>query len=76
MDKTKAKYIGLLISCDHFPHGLSLIKSPRETMDIVVRDNDVINFKYNFQQRIFTLNATQNIWKQRKLSLRGKKYCT
>ncbi len=26
IDKTKAKYIGSLMSCDHFPHGLSWIK--------------------------------------------------
>ncbi len=29
-------------------------------------------FKYNFQQRIFTLKATLNIWKQWKVSLKGK----
>ncbi len=47
------------MSYDHFPHDLSWI-------------NDVTNFKYNFQQGIFTLKATLNIWKQRKLSLKGK----
>ncbi len=72
IDKTKAKYIGSLMSCDHFPHGLSWIKTPIETLGIVITNNDVTNFKYNFQQRIFTLKATLNIWKQRKLSLKGK----
>ncbi len=72
IDKTKAKYIGSLMSCDHFTHGLSWIKAPIETLGIVIMDNDVTNFKYNFQQSIFTLKATLNIWKQRKLSLKGK----
>ncbi len=72
IDKTKAKYIGSLLSCDHFPHGMSWIKTPTETLGIVIMDNDLTNFKYNFQQRIFTLKATLNICKQRKLSLKGK----
>ncbi len=44
----------------------------KKTLGIVITDNDVTNFKYNFQQRIFTLKATLNIWKQRKLSLKEK----
>ncbi len=67
IDKTKAKYIGSLMSYDHLPHGLSWIKTPIETLGTVIMDNDVTNFKYNFQQRILTLKATLNIWKQRKL---------
>ncbi len=72
VDKTQAIYIALLISCDHFPHGLSWIKTPIETLGIVITDNDETNYKYNFHQRIFTLKSTLNIWKQRKLSLKGK----
>ncbi len=73
INKTQAKYIGTLVSCDHFPHGLSWIKTPI-TLGIVITDNDEANFKHNFhfQHRIFTLKATLNIWKQRNLSLKGK----
>ncbi len=38
----------------------------------MITNNDKTNYKYNFQQRIFTLKSTHNIWKQRKLSLKGK----
>ncbi len=38
----------------------------------MITDNDETNYKYNFQQRIFTLKSTLNIRKQRKLSLKGK----
>ncbi len=33
-------------------------KTPTETLGIVITENDVTNFKYNFQQRIITLKAT------------------
>ncbi len=72
LDKTKAKYIGSLISCDHFPHGLSWIKTQIETLGITITDNDKANFKHNFHQRILNLKAILSIWKQRKLSLKGK----
>ncbi len=72
VDKAQAKYIGSLISCDHVPHGLSWIKTPIETLGIVITDNDETNYKYNFQQRIFTRKSTLNLWKQGKLSLKGK----
>ncbi len=72
VDKTQVKYIGTQVSYDHFPHGLSWIKTPIQTLGIVITDNDEDNFKHNFQQRILTLKATLNIWKQRKLSLKGK----
>ncbi len=48
-----------------------MIKTPIETLGIVIADNDVKNFKSNFQLRIFILKATLNIWKQQKLSLKG-----
>ncbi len=67
-----AKYIGSLISCDHFPHGLSWIKTPIEPLVIVITDNDETNYKHNFQQRILTLKSTLDIWKQRKLALKGQ----
>ncbi len=69
VDKTKAKYIGILMSCDHFTHEL---KTPLETLCIIIMDNAEANFEYNFQQRILNLKVILNIWKQRKLSLNGK----
>ncbi len=38
----------------------------------MITDNDQSNFKHNFQKRILTLKATFNMWKQRKLSLKGQ----
>ncbi len=61
-----------LISCDHYPHRLSWIKTPIETLGIVVTDNDAANYQHNFQQRILNLKTVINIWKQRSLSLKGK----
>ncbi len=60
------------MSCDHFPHGLSWIKTPKETLAITITDNDQANFKYNYQQRILNLKAILNIWKQQNLFLKGK----
>jgi exonuclease III len=72
VDKTQAKYIGKLTTYDYFPHGLSWIKTPIETLGIVIVDNDQSNYIHNFQQRIANLKSLLNIWKQRKLSLKGK----
>ncbi len=36
VDKTQPKYIGSLISYDHFPHCLSWIKTPIENLGIVI----------------------------------------
>ena len=52
VEKTQAKYIGSLVSYDHFPHGLSWIKAPLETLGIFIILNDDLNYKLNFQQRI------------------------
>ncbi len=65
-------YIGLLSSSDYFPHGLSSIKTPLETLGIVIIDNNEDNCKYIFHQKILTLKSILNIWKIRKLSLKGK----
>ncbi len=60
------------MSCDQFPHGQSWIKTPIETLGITIMDNDEANFKHNFQKRILNLKAILNIWKQRKLSFKGR----
>ncbi len=43
-----------------------------QTLGIVITDNDEANFNHNFQQRIFKLKSTLNIWQQRQLSFKGK----
>ncbi len=75
VDKTQAKYIELLSSSDYFPHGLLWIKTLLETIGIVIIDNDEDNYKYNFHQKILILKSMLNIWKIRKLSLKGKLQC-
>ncbi len=72
VDKTQAKYIGLLSLSDYFPRGRSCIKTPLETLGIVIINNDEDNYKYNFHQKILTLKSILNIWKIRKLSLKRK----
>ncbi len=71
-DKTKAKYIGSLRDSDYFPHGLSWIKEPVESLGIVYTQTESENYIYNFKPRIKTLENTLCVWKQRNLSLKGK----
>ena len=52
VEKTQAKYIGSLKDSDYFPHGLSWIKTPIETLGIIITDDVDKCFKYNFQQKI------------------------
>ncbi len=73
VDKMQAKYIGLLSSRAYFPRGVSWIKTHLETLGIVIIDNDEDNYKYNFPQKILTFKSILNIWKIRKLSLKGKR---
>ncbi len=53
------------------PYGLSWIKTPIQTLGVVITDNEDKNYKYNFQNKIAKLKTTLNIWKQRKLSIKG-----
>ncbi len=63
IDKTQAKYIGTLLLCDYYPHGLSWIKTPLETLGNTICDNEETSYKQNFQQRISNLKSILNIWK-------------
>ena len=72
VEKTQAKYIGSLKGWDYYPHGLSWIKKPMEVLGIVFTTTDNDNYRYNFESRIKNLKTVLNIWKQRKLSLKGK----
>ncbi len=47
------------------------IKTPIETLGMVITIDDESNYIHNFQQRILNLKTILNIWKQRKLSLKG-----
>jgi exonuclease III len=71
IEKTQAKYIGSLKDSDYFPHGLSWIKTPLNTLGITIT-NATNSYKHNFEPRIKTLSNTLKIWKQRKLSIKGK----
>ncbi len=71
IDKRQSKYIGSLSNNDYYPHGLSWIKTPCKTLGIVITIDDELNYIHNFQQRILNLKSILNIWKQRKLSLKG-----
>ncbi len=72
IEKTKATNIGITLTSDHYPHGLSWIKTPLETLGIYITNNSEENFSYNFKPKIATLLNTLNIWKQRTLSIKGK----
>ncbi len=72
LDKTTAKYIGCLKGWDYYPHGLSWIKKPIETLGVIFTGTDTENYNYNFAQRIKNLNTTLDIWSQRNLSIKGK----
>ncbi len=64
--------MGITLTLDHYPHGLSWIKTPLETLGIYISNNSLENFNYNFKPKIATLCNTLNIWKQRTLSIKGK----
>ena len=72
LDKSNSKYIGTLSTSDYFPHGLSWIKTPLETLGIVITNDPEQNYLLNFHKRISSLKSTLNIWSQRNLSLKGK----
>ncbi len=55
IDKTQSKYIGSLSKNYYYTHGLSWIKTPIETLGIVITIDDESNYIHNFQQRNFKL---------------------
>ncbi len=72
IDKTKAKYIGKILKPDHFPHGLSWIKTLLETLGIFITNHPDENYLLNYKPKLAELKNLLNIWKQRTLSLKGK----
>ncbi len=42
---------------DYYPRGLSWIKTPIETLGIVISNDDESNYIHNFQQRILNLKS-------------------
>ncbi len=72
MDKTKTKHIGKILKRDHFPHGLSWIKTPLETLCIFITNDLDENYLLNYKPKFAELKNLLNIWKQRVLSLKGK----
>ncbi len=72
IEKTQSKYIGTLSNNDYYPHGLSWKKTSIKTLGIVITTDDESNYTHNFQQRILNFKSILNIWKEGKLSLKGK----
>ncbi len=70
--KNTSQKIQITLTSDHYPHGLSWMKTPLETLGIYITNNSEKNFNYNFKPKIATLRNTLNIWKQRTLSIKGK----
>ncbi len=53
VDKTKAKYIGYFMSCDHFQHGLSSqIEHPIDTLGITITD----------YRSTYSISSTKIVW--------------
>ncbi len=72
IEKTKAKYLGKPITADHYPDGLSWIKTLLETLGIYISNNHEDNLNYNYKPKFAKLQNLLNTWKQRKLSIKGK----
>ncbi len=72
IEKTKSIYLGKPITADHYPHGLYWLKTPLETRRIYITNNHEDNLNYNYKPKIARLRNLLNIWKQRKLSIKGK----
>ncbi len=72
IDKTKAKHLGKPLTSDHYPHGLSWIKTPLETHWIFITNNPEENLKYNFRPKLAILRNTLKMWKQWTLSIKCK----
>ena len=72
IEKTNAMYIGSLKTCDYYPHGLSWIKDCLKTLGVVFTHNPEDSYQHNFSPRISNMKNLFRIWKQRKLSFKGK----
>ncbi len=64
IDKTKAKSIGRSLTPDNYPHGVSWIKTPLETLGIYITNNHDDNLNFNFKPKLATLKILLSIWKQ------------
>lgn len=72
ISKTKAKYIGSLKDSDYFPHGLSWIREPIQSLGIFFTSSESENYLLNYKPRIEKLQNMLLVWAQRGLSLKGK----
>ncbi len=72
IEKTQSKYLDSLKNNAYFPHGLSWIKEPLETLGIIFTETTEQNYIHNFQTKLLILKSTLNIWKQCNLSIKGK----
>ncbi len=60
------------ITVDHYPHCLSWIKTPLETLRIYITNDLEENLNYNFKPKLAKLRNLLNIWKQITLTIKGK----
>ncbi len=70
--KTKTKHIGTILNPNHFPHGLSWMKTWLETFgyQVIISSDAKENLNLNFKPMIAKLTNLLNMWKQRNLSLK------
>ncbi len=58
VDQMQSTYIGLLSSSDYFPRRLSRIKTPLDTLGIVIIDNDEDNYNRTSTRKSSLLNQS------------------
>jgi len=71
LDKTQAFLIGKHIRFKE-NYNLKWKKGPINILGLSICDNESDNYKYNFQPKIKQIKSLFTIWKQRRLSLKGK----
>ncbi len=57
----KVKSLRTIIKVNHYPYGLSWIKTPQEHIGIYISNNLKENFDYNFQPNIAKLYQLKEI---------------
>ncbi len=70
--KTKVKSLDNDVTANHYPHSLSCITTPLETLGIYITNNPEENLNYNFKIKLSKLRNLLNIWKQRTITIKGK----
>jgi hypothetical protein len=72
IDKTKAKYIGSLKNVKEYLFNLDWSKGYISSLGVHISGDENDHYDLNYKHRILNLKKLLNIWKGRKLSLKGK----